>query len=138
MRAETLKFQEKGVRDIIKEVFLPWFNAYRFFTEAVRKYNGVRDTLLFISISLPLSLYLLIVSKIYKYIRIVNCYLIFCLCSSLQQQPGVQPFAPSTALALKSNNVMDKWIMAATTSLIKFVRGEMEGKQSISTLILLS
>lgn len=33
VRAETLKFQEKGVRDVIKDVFLPWFNAYRFFVQ---------------------------------------------------------------------------------------------------------
>ncbi|XP_070500777.1 isoleucine--tRNA ligase, cytoplasmic [Chironomus tepperi] len=30
VRAENLKFKEEGVRDIIKDVFLPWFNAYRF------------------------------------------------------------------------------------------------------------
>jgi len=39
VRAESLKFQEKGVREVIKDVFLPWFNAYRFFVEAVHKYN---------------------------------------------------------------------------------------------------
>eukprot|EP01111_Echinosteliopsis_oligospora_P006899 TRINITY_DN2135_c0_g1_i3.p1 TRINITY_DN2135_c0_g1~~TRINITY_DN2135_c0_g1_i3.p1 ORF type:complete len:1138 (+),score=324.53 TRINITY_DN2135_c0_g1_i3:43-3456(+) len=33
VRAETLKFNEKGVKDIIKDVFLPWFNAYRFFVQ---------------------------------------------------------------------------------------------------------
>lgn len=41
MRAENLKFQEQGVRDIVKDVFLPWFNAYRFFVEVVLKYNKV-------------------------------------------------------------------------------------------------
>ena len=30
VRAESLKFQEAGVRDVVKDVFLPWFNAYRF------------------------------------------------------------------------------------------------------------
>ena len=30
VRAETLKFSEKGVKEIVKNVFLPWFNAYRF------------------------------------------------------------------------------------------------------------
>ena len=30
VKAETLKFKEEGVRDVLKDVFLPWFNAYRF------------------------------------------------------------------------------------------------------------
>ena len=41
VRAQNLKFEEKGVRDIVKDVFLPWFNAYRFFVEAVFKFNKV-------------------------------------------------------------------------------------------------
>ncbi|KAL1920450.1 uncharacterized protein VTP21DRAFT_827 [Calcarisporiella thermophila] len=31
VRAETLKFKEEGVRDVISRVFLPWYNAHRFF-----------------------------------------------------------------------------------------------------------
>lgn len=31
VRAEPLRFQEAGVHDVIKDVFLPWFNAFRFF-----------------------------------------------------------------------------------------------------------
>lgn len=30
VRAEELKFAETGVKHIVREVFLPWFNAYRF------------------------------------------------------------------------------------------------------------
>ena len=30
VRAEPLKFSEKEVKEIVKQVFLPWFNAYRF------------------------------------------------------------------------------------------------------------
>lgn len=29
VRAETLKFKEEGVFNVIKDVFLPWYNAYR-------------------------------------------------------------------------------------------------------------
>jgi hypothetical protein len=29
VRAETLKFKEEGVFGVVKEVFLPWYNAYR-------------------------------------------------------------------------------------------------------------
>ena len=30
VRAEPLKFQKEGVKDIVKDIFLPYFNAYRF------------------------------------------------------------------------------------------------------------
>ena len=30
VKAEDLKFSEIGVSFIVKQVFLPWFNAYRF------------------------------------------------------------------------------------------------------------
>jgi hypothetical protein len=29
VRAETLKFKEEGVFSVVKDVFLPWYNAYR-------------------------------------------------------------------------------------------------------------
>ncbi|ORX93800.1 isoleucyl-tRNA synthetase [Basidiobolus meristosporus CBS 931.73] len=35
VRAETLKFKEEGVKDVITRVFLPWYNAYRFFVNQV-------------------------------------------------------------------------------------------------------
>ncbi|XP_050068231.1 isoleucine--tRNA ligase, cytoplasmic [Anopheles maculipalpis] len=45
VRAENLRFKEEGVRDIIKDVFLPWFNAFRFLFQNVdrfQKEEGVR------------------------------------------------------------------------------------------------
>lgn len=39
VRAENLRFKEEGVRDIIKDVFLPWFNAYRFFFQNVERFE---------------------------------------------------------------------------------------------------
>eukprot|EP00002_Diphylleia_rotans_P038380 TRINITY_DN871_c0_g2_i3.p1 TRINITY_DN871_c0_g2~~TRINITY_DN871_c0_g2_i3.p1 ORF type:complete len:1086 (-),score=232.87 TRINITY_DN871_c0_g2_i3:2461-5718(-) len=36
VRAEPLRFKIEGVRDVVKDVFLPWFNAYRFFTQNAR------------------------------------------------------------------------------------------------------
>jgi len=40
VRAETLRFKEEGVRGVIKDVFLPWYNAYRFLVQAVRRYEA--------------------------------------------------------------------------------------------------
>ena len=30
VRAESLKFSEPGVKSVVRDIFLPWFNAYRF------------------------------------------------------------------------------------------------------------
>jgi isoleucyl-tRNA synthetase len=36
VRGEPLRFREEGVRDVIRDVLLPWFNAYRFLIQNVR------------------------------------------------------------------------------------------------------
>ena len=41
VRAESLKFQESGVRDVVKDVFLPWYNAYRFLIQSVLRLQQV-------------------------------------------------------------------------------------------------
>ena len=41
VRAENLKFKEEGVRDVVKDVFLPWFNAYRFLMQNVERLEKV-------------------------------------------------------------------------------------------------
>lgn len=48
VRAETLKFQEKGVKDIIKDVFLPWYNAHRFLLQNIQQMERVRISFLFL------------------------------------------------------------------------------------------
>lgn len=30
VRGETLNFKEDGVKGVVRDVFLPWYNAYRF------------------------------------------------------------------------------------------------------------
>lgn len=37
VRADTLKFKEEGVERVLKDVFLPWYNAYRFFMQNVER-----------------------------------------------------------------------------------------------------
>jgi isoleucyl-tRNA synthetase len=34
VRGESLKFKEEGVRDILKDVFLPWYNALRLLVQS--------------------------------------------------------------------------------------------------------
>lgn len=35
VRAENLRFKEEGVKDILKDVFLPWYNAFRFLMQNI-------------------------------------------------------------------------------------------------------
>lgn len=44
VRAETLKFQEKGVKDVVKDVFLPWYNAHRFLDQSVKQFQRVNTS----------------------------------------------------------------------------------------------
>ncbi|XP_024082697.1 isoleucine--tRNA ligase, cytoplasmic isoform X2 [Cimex lectularius] len=37
VRADKLKFKEEGVKDVLKDVCLPWYNAYRFFIQNVQR-----------------------------------------------------------------------------------------------------
>ncbi|KAF9967678.1 isoleucine--tRNA ligase [Mortierella alpina] len=78
VRAETLKFKEEGVKEVVTKVFLPWYNAYKFF---------VNQTVL--------------LKKEFSHDFMYN--------ASLK----------------KSDNVMDRWMLASCQSLIKFVHEEM-------------
>lgn len=40
VRAETLCFKEAGVKAIVKDVFLPWYNAYRFLVQNVERWQS--------------------------------------------------------------------------------------------------
>lgn len=44
MRAESLRFRKQGVERVLKDVFIPWYNAYRFFIQNVKRYEAVSDT----------------------------------------------------------------------------------------------
>ncbi|KAJ6741156.1 SOLEUCYL-TRNA SYNTHETASE [Salix purpurea] len=37
VRAETLRFKKEGVFNVVKEVFLPWYNAYRFLVQNAKR-----------------------------------------------------------------------------------------------------
>lgn len=40
VRAEPLRFKEKGVLSVVKDVFLPWYNALRFFSQNASRFNS--------------------------------------------------------------------------------------------------
>ena len=39
VRAEPLKFKKEGVKGVVRDVFLPWFHAFRFFNQSVQRYE---------------------------------------------------------------------------------------------------
>lgn len=79
VRAENLRFKEEGVRDIIKDVFLPWYNAFRFLIQNIERYEETGATFVFDE-------------------KLDSC----------------------------SNNIMDKWIISFTQSLLVFLKKEMK------------
>ncbi|KAL8269574.1 hypothetical protein Esti_006491 [Eimeria stiedai] len=40
VKGETLRFKEEGVRDVVKDVLLPWFHATRFLTQEVVRFEA--------------------------------------------------------------------------------------------------
>uniref|UniRef100_A0A0K2TFA5 Isoleucine--tRNA ligase, cytoplasmic n=1 Tax=Lepeophtheirus salmonis TaxID=72036 RepID=A0A0K2TFA5_LEPSM len=79
VKAESLRFKEDGVKDILKDVFLPWFNALRFLNQTIDVYTA----------------------------------------------DSGQSFRWSSLNYGRSSNVMDKWILSFTQSLLQFVQKEM-------------
>ncbi|XP_077181831.1 isoleucine--tRNA ligase, cytoplasmic [Paroedura picta] len=80
VRAENLRFKEEGVRDVLKDVFLPWYNAYRFLIQNV---------------------------------------------VILQLKEEGKEFLFNENTVRENNNIMDKWILSFTQSLIQFFKAEM-------------
>lgn len=80
VKAQSLNFSTAGVQGVVKDVFLPWYNAYRFLIQNIQRFE-------------------LIEGKAFSYDEtVIN---------------GVE-------------NLMDKWIVSASETLIQFVRTEME------------
>jgi len=79
VRAETLKFREEGVRDVIKDVFLPWYNAYRFLVQNIEVQEKNHN---------------------FKFV-----------------------FDPSHLE--NPDNIMDRWILSFTQSLLLYIKTEM-------------
>ena len=39
VRAEPLKFSADGVKNVVRDIFLPWFNAYRFMIQNITRWE---------------------------------------------------------------------------------------------------
>ncbi|EFO62777.1 Isoleucyl-tRNA synthetase [Giardia lamblia P15] len=41
VRAQELRFREEGVKGVTKDLFVPWYNSFRFFTQQATRYREV-------------------------------------------------------------------------------------------------
>uniref|UniRef100_A0A6V7JHF2 Isoleucine--tRNA ligase, cytoplasmic n=1 Tax=Bracon brevicornis TaxID=1563983 RepID=A0A6V7JHF2_9HYME len=87
VRAENLRFKEEGVRDIIKDVFLPWYNAFRFLQQNIQRYETEENV---------------------KFIYNEN--------ENENHGHGI----------INNTNIMDKWIISFTQTLLEFLKNEMK------------
>lgn len=87
LRADTLKFSETGVKEVLSKVLLPWWNSYRFFESQV-------------------ALLKHLLHKDYVYEPLFEV----------------------------SGNVMDRWILASTQSLLQHIHIEM-GEYRLYTVV---
>lgn len=84
VKADPLKFSDKGVEDIVRDVLLPWYNAYRFLIQNVTRWEMLTG----------------------------NSFVFNEATKDKVKDPDA--------------NIMDKWIIASSQNLIKFIRNEME------------
>ena len=99
VRAETLKFREEGVFGVVKDVFLPWYNAYRFLVQNVRRWEAEQGVAFDVE------------------------------AHKESEDAGAEADADASSTPTSTDplfNVLDAWILAATRSLTAFVRQEME------------
>jgi isoleucyl-tRNA synthetase len=82
VRAESLQFKEVGVKAVVREIFLPWFNSYRFLIQNISRYEQATGT-----------------NFVYDSDMMSN---------------------------IKDANLMDRWIISATHSLLKYARQELD------------
>ncbi|OXU26482.1 hypothetical protein TSAR_003608 [Trichomalopsis sarcophagae] len=87
VRAENLRFKEDGVRDIVKDVLLPWYNAFRFLLQNIERYE--HET-----------------GKTFVY----------------------------EATHTLSSNLMDRWILSFTETLLNFLKTEMQAYRLYTVL----
>ncbi|QID83266.1 isoleucine--tRNA ligase [Saccharomyces pastorianus] len=86
LKAESLKFKEEGVKEVVSKVLLPWWNSFKFLDGQISLLKKTYDI-------------------------------------DFKYDPSV-----------KSDNVMDRWILASMQSLVQFIHEEM-GQYKLYTVV---
>ncbi len=72
VRAEPLRFKEEGVFSVLKDVFLPWYNAYRFFVQNVLLLEQISEPFVPVDINTTNVLDIWILSSTNSLVAFVN------------------------------------------------------------------
>lgn len=86
LKAESLKFKEEGVKEVVSKVLLPWWNSFKFLDGQIALLKKTSDI-------------------------------------DFKYDPSV-----------RSDNVMDRWILASMQSLVQFIHEEM-GQYKLYTVV---
>ncbi|AET39698.1 isoleucine--tRNA ligase ILS1 Ecym_4677 [Eremothecium cymbalariae DBVPG len=86
LRAESLKFKEEGVKEVVSKVLIPWWNSFKFLEGQI---------------------------------------------ALLKKSSGIEfKYDPT----IKSDNVMDKWLLASLQSLVEYIHQEMKAYKLYSVV----
>eukprot|EP00764_Aduncisulcus_paluster_P004838 gnl/Carplike_NY0171/1800_a2436_689.p1 GENE.gnl/Carplike_NY0171/1800_a2436_689~~gnl/Carplike_NY0171/1800_a2436_689.p1 ORF type:complete len:1133 (-),score=411.08 gnl/Carplike_NY0171/1800_a2436_689:88-3111(-) len=102
VHAEPLSFKETGVREVVRDVLLPWFNAYRFLVQNVTMYES-------------------------KHGKAFEPRLMFG--EKKEEEKALEDEGIVTSCPVfvpKRHSVMDSWIVAELGQLVQFVLDEMK------------
>eukprot|EP00923_Selenidium_pygospionis_P031029 GHVN01055109.1.p1 GENE.GHVN01055109.1~~GHVN01055109.1.p1 ORF type:complete len:946 (-),score=156.39 GHVN01055109.1:1126-3963(-) len=98
VRAEPLRFVEAGLQSVVRDVFLPWYHAYRFLVQEVGRFEETTGK--------PFQADTELLRKSF---------------SSVKSVP-----TDSTVNVGCGVNIMDRWIYGSLHELIKFIKSEMQ------------
>ena len=126
VRADNLKFSEKGVKKLVSDVFLPWFNSYRFLIQNISRWeettgkNFVFDETRRASCTNMLDKWIISANqKLTKYFR--------------QEMDGYRLYTVVSGL-LSFLDDLSKWYIRLNRGRMKGDMGEEEMHQSLNTL----
>ncbi len=121
VRAEPLRFQQEGVRAVVRDVFIPWHNMCVLFlstTPHKHTHLNTHTHTHFSSQHGPLSL-------VPPLPFLCGRYRLFVAQARKMALSGVA-FRPDANVHKSTKNLMDKWILSSLQTLIKGVKAEMK------------
>ncbi|KAG1682597.1 Isoleucine--tRNA ligase, cytoplasmic [Nymphon striatum] len=102
VRAENLRFKEEGVRSVLKDVFLPWYNAYRFLVQNIER-----------------------LERLCSFFAEKKKHEVQDDGARDNSVEGNEKFTYNEEIVLNIENIMDKWILSFVESMIQFLKTEM-------------
>lgn len=127
VRAEPLRFREDGVRDVVKDVMLPWFNALRFLVQNVRSLAKSSGTPVLISDA----------SKYSEYKNQMDLWIesaLGTLTASVHKEMGGYRLYAVVPRLLSFIESLTEWYVRLNRPRLKGMAGESEQRAALGTL----